>query len=90
MPLRGLRLARRRSRLSIGQLAEETGLRRDLIQRLEQGKEEPQAYVVRRLAAALATTPATLVGSAAAHGPDDAALVARGTPADRLSPLAGA
>jgi transcriptional regulator with XRE-family HTH domain len=65
MPLRGLRHARQRSRLSIGQLAEQTGLRRELIVRLEQGKEEPQPYVLRRLAAALAATPAALAGPVA-------------------------
>jgi transcriptional regulator with XRE-family HTH domain len=62
MKLRGLRQARQRSGLSISQLAELTGLRRDIITHLEHGKEEPQPYVVRRLAATLNATTAELVG----------------------------
>ena len=62
MKLRGLRQARQRSGLSISQLAELTGLRRDTITHLEHGKEEPQPYVVRRLAATLNATTAELVG----------------------------
>ncbi|MBF6590492.1 MAG: helix-turn-helix transcriptional regulator [Ktedonobacterales bacterium] len=53
MKLRGLRQARQRRGISIGQLAELTGLRRDTITHLEHGKEEPQSYVVHRLAVAL-------------------------------------
>jgi transcriptional regulator with XRE-family HTH domain len=60
--LRGLRQARQRSGLSISQLADLTGLRRDTITHLEHGKEEPQPYVLRRLAAALSTTTADLAG----------------------------
>lgn len=62
MKLRGLRQARQRSGLSIGQLAELTGLRRETITHLEQGKEEPQSYALRRLAAALSTSTAEIVG----------------------------
>lgn len=64
MKLRGLRQARQRSGLSISQLADLTGLRRDTITRLEHGKEEPQAYVIHRLGAALSTTTADLLGMA--------------------------
>ncbi len=64
MKLRGLRQARQRSGLSISQLAELTGLRRETITHLEQGKEEPQSYALRRLAAALSTTTAEIVGVA--------------------------
>lgn len=87
MKLRGLRQARQRSGLSISQLAELTGLRRDTITRLEHGKEEPQPYVVRRLASALGSATAELIGvaviepSAAAAGP-----VADGAPALPLLP----
>jgi transcriptional regulator with XRE-family HTH domain len=62
--LRGLRQARQRRGLSISQLAELTDLRRDTITHLEHGKEEPQPYVLRRLAAALSTTTAELLGAA--------------------------
>ncbi len=64
MKLRGLRQARQRSGLSISQLAELTGLRRETITHLEQGKEEPQTYALRRLAAALSTSTAEIVGVA--------------------------
>ena len=63
MRLRGLRQARQRSGLSISQLAEMTGLRRDTITHLEQGKEDPQPYAFRRLAAVLSATDAELVGT---------------------------
>ena len=62
MKLRGLRQARQRSGLSIGQLAELTGLRRDTITHLEHGKEEPQSYAVRRLATALQASASDLYG----------------------------
>lgn len=62
MKLRGLRQARQRSGLSISQLADITDLRRDTITHLEHGKEEPQPYVLRRLATALNATTAELVG----------------------------
>ena len=78
MKLRGLRQARQRSGLSISQLAELTGLRRDTITHLEHGKEEPQPYVMRRLAGALGTTSAELVGVAVIE--PDAAPAADGAP----------
>ena len=64
MKLRGLRLARQRRGLSISQLAELTDLRRDTITHLEHGKEEPQPYVLRRLASALSATTSELLGAA--------------------------
>ena len=62
MKLRGLRLARQRSGLSLGQLAELTGLRRETITHLEQCREEPQPYALRRLAATLGATDVELAG----------------------------
>lgn len=62
MKLRGLRQVRQRSGLSISQLADLTGLRRDTITHLEHGKEEPQAYVIHRLGVALNATTAELFG----------------------------
>ncbi|HEX9068619.1 MAG TPA: helix-turn-helix transcriptional regulator [Ktedonobacterales bacterium] len=62
MKLRGLRQARQRNGLSLSQLATLTGLRRDVITHLEQGRNEPQPYEVQRLAAALGATVADLVG----------------------------
>jgi transcriptional regulator with XRE-family HTH domain len=63
MKLRGLRQVRQRSGLSIGQLAELTGLRRETIAHLEQGKEEPQPYAVHRLSAILDASLADLAGN---------------------------
>ena len=63
MKLRGLRQVRQRNGLSLGQLAELTGLRRETIARFEQGKEDPQPYAVHRLAAILETSVADLVGN---------------------------
>ena len=62
MKLRGLRQVRQRSGLSISQLADVSGLRRETITHLEHGKEDPQSYVVRRLATALNTSTAELFG----------------------------
>jgi transcriptional regulator with XRE-family HTH domain len=62
MKLRGLRQARQRSGLSLSQLAELTGLRRETIAQLEHGRSEPQPYMVHRLAAALGTTMDGLLG----------------------------
>jgi transcriptional regulator with XRE-family HTH domain len=62
MKLRGLRQARQRSGLSLGQLAELTGLRRETIAQLEHGRSEPQPYMVHRLAAALGTNMDGLLG----------------------------
>ena len=63
MKLRGLRQVRQRNGLSLGQLAELTGLRRETIARFEQGKEDPQPYAVHRLAAILETSVADLAGN---------------------------
>jgi transcriptional regulator with XRE-family HTH domain len=60
--LRGLRQARQRSGLSISQLADLTGLRRDTITHLEHGKEDAQPYALRRLASALGSSTAELLG----------------------------
>jgi transcriptional regulator with XRE-family HTH domain len=62
MKLRGLRQARQRQGLSISQLAEMTGLRRETITRFEHGQEEPQPYALRRLSTILETSPAELSG----------------------------
>jgi len=66
MRLRGLRQVRQQRGISLSQLAELTGLRRESITRFEQGREEPQPYAVRRLAAVLDASPdelATAPGS---------------------------
>ncbi len=63
MKLRGLRHARQKSGLSLGQLAELTGVRRDVIADLEHGRGEPQPYVLHRLAAALGTNQSSLLGT---------------------------
>jgi transcriptional regulator with XRE-family HTH domain len=62
MKLRGLRQARQRRGISIGQLAETTGLRRETISHLEHGQEEPQPYALRRLVAALGVSHEELCG----------------------------
>ncbi len=64
MKLRGLRQTRQRRGLSISQLADLTGLRRDTITHLEHGKEDPQPYVLRRLGLALSASSAELLGIA--------------------------
>ena len=48
-----LRTLRQRKGLSLGQLAELTGIRRDTITHLENGREDPQPYQVRLLARVL-------------------------------------
>ena len=68
MKLRGLRQVRQRSGLSLGQLAEMTGLRRETIARFEHGKEEPQPYAIHRLAAILETSVADLSGALSGLG----------------------
>ncbi len=68
MKLRGLRQVRQRNGLSLGQLAELTGLRRETIARFEQGKEDPQPYAVHRLAAILETSVADLAGNLSGLG----------------------
>jgi len=60
MLLRGLRQIRQRNGLSISQLADMTGLKRETITHLEQCKEEPQPYVIRRLGSALGVSTAEL------------------------------
>lgn len=60
MLLRGLRQVRQRNGLSISQLAELTGLRRETITHLEHCKEEPQPYAIRRLGAALGASATEL------------------------------
>lgn len=48
-----LRILRQRRGLSLGQLADMTGLRRDTIAHLENGREDPQPYHLRLLARVL-------------------------------------
>lgn len=48
-----LRVLRQRKGLSLGRLAEMTGLRRDTITNLENGRVEPQPYHLRLLARVL-------------------------------------
>lgn len=48
-----LRVVRQRHGLSLGQLADLSGLRRDTISHLENGREEAQPYHVRMLARAI-------------------------------------
>jgi len=56
-----LRILRQRKGLSLGQLADLSGLRRDTIAHLENGREEVQPYHVRMLARALGVTTFDLV-----------------------------
>ena len=56
-----LRVLRQRRGLSLGQLADMTGLRRDTIARLEDGSEDPQPYHVRLLARVLEVKQLDLV-----------------------------
>ena len=48
-----LRTLRQRKGLSLGQLADLTGIRRDTITHLENGREDPQPYQLRLLARVL-------------------------------------
>jgi transcriptional regulator with XRE-family HTH domain len=48
-----LRTLRQRKGLSLGQLADLTGMRRDTITHLENGREDPQPYQLRLLARVL-------------------------------------
>jgi transcriptional regulator with XRE-family HTH domain len=48
-----LRVVRQRKGLSLGQLADMTGIRRDLLTHLETGREDPQPYQLRLLARVL-------------------------------------
>ncbi len=56
-----LRILRQRRGLSIGQLAEMTGIRRDTITHLESGREDPQPYQLRLLARVLEVPQYALV-----------------------------
>jgi len=56
-----LRIVRQRKGLSLGQLADLSGLRRDTISHLENGREEAQPYHVRMLARALGVATCDLV-----------------------------
>jgi transcriptional regulator with XRE-family HTH domain len=56
-----LRIVRQRKGLSLGQLADLSGLRRDTISHLENGREEAQPHHVRMLARALGVATFDLV-----------------------------
>lgn len=56
-----LRVLRQRKGLSLGQLSEMTGIRRDTITHLENGREDPQPYQVRLLARVLEVPTLSLV-----------------------------
>ena len=56
-----LRILRQRKGLSLGQLATLTGIRRDTITHLENGREEPQPYHLRLLARVLEVPALDLV-----------------------------
>ena len=59
--LPNLRILRQRKGLSLGQLAELSGLRRNTITHLENGREEAQPYHVRILARTLGVATFDLV-----------------------------
>lgn len=59
--LPNLRVLRQRRGLSLGQLADMTGLRRNTITHLENGREDPQPYHLRVLARVLEVPPFDLV-----------------------------
>jgi transcriptional regulator with XRE-family HTH domain len=59
--IHNLRVLRQRQGLSLGQLADISGLRRDTITHLETGREEPQPYHLRILARALGVEKLDLV-----------------------------
>ncbi len=56
-----LRILRQRRGLSLGQLATLTGMRRDTITHLENGREDPQPYHLRLLARILEVPTLDLV-----------------------------
>lgn len=56
-----LRNLRQRKGLSLGQLADLTGIRRDTISHLEDGRVDPQPYMVRMLARVLEVPQLDLV-----------------------------
>lgn len=59
--LPNLRVLRQRRGLSLGQLADLSGLRRDTITHLEHGREDAQPYHVRALARVLGVATLDLV-----------------------------
>lgn len=59
--LPNLRVLRQRRGLSLGQLADMTGLRRDTITHLETGRVDPQPYHLRLLARVLGVATLDLV-----------------------------
>ena len=59
--IQNLRVLRQRNGLSLGQLANLSGLRRDTITHLETGREEPQPYHLRILARALGVATLDLI-----------------------------
>lgn len=56
-----LRILRQRKGLSLGQLADLTGIRRDTIAHLENGRADPQPYHIRLLARVLEVPTVSLV-----------------------------
>ena len=56
-----LRVLRQRKGLSLGQLADLSGIRRDTITHLENGREDPQPYHLRLLARVLGVPPLELI-----------------------------
>lgn len=56
-----LRVLRQRKGLSLGQLSVMTGIRRDTIAHLENGREDPQPYHIRLLARVLEVPTLSLV-----------------------------
>lgn len=61
--LPNLRILRQRKGLSLGQLADMTGLRRDTITHLETGRVDPEPYHLRMLARVLGVPTFDLVSS---------------------------
>jgi transcriptional regulator with XRE-family HTH domain len=59
--IQNLRVLRQRKGLSLGQLADLSGIRRDTISHLETGREEPQPYHLRILARVLGVATLDLV-----------------------------
>ena len=59
--IHNLRVLRQRQGLSLGQLADISGLRRDTITHLETGREEPQLHHLRILARVLGVEKLDLV-----------------------------
>ena len=64
MRLRGLRQARQRQGLSISQLAERADLRRERLTQLEQGQDDVDPSLMRRLASALGVSLGELIAAA--------------------------